>query len=35
MVLSTSGQEIRPPRGTVLTRSLDRAIDVRLPIDKS
>jgi hypothetical protein len=31
-VLSTPGQEIRLPRGTVLTLPLDRAIDVRVPI---
>jgi hypothetical protein len=35
VVLSTPGQEIRLPRGTVLTLPLDRAIDVRVPIDKS
>lgn len=35
VVLSTPGEEIRLPRGTVLTLPLDQAIDVRVPIDKS
>ena len=35
VVLSTSGQEIRLPRGTVLSLPLDRAVDVRVPIAKS
>jgi hypothetical protein len=35
VVLSTSGDEIRLPRGTVLSLRLDRAVDVRVPIDRS
>ena len=32
VVLSTSGEEIRMPRGTVLSLRLDQAVDVRVPI---
>jgi hypothetical protein len=35
VVLSTAGEEIRLPRGAVLTLPLDQAIDVRVPIDQS
>jgi hypothetical protein len=34
VVLSTSGEEVRMPRGTILTLPLDQAIDVRVPIEK-
>jgi hypothetical protein len=34
VVLSTAGEEIRMPRGTVLTLPLDRAIEVRVPIER-
>jgi hypothetical protein len=35
VVLSTHGEEIRLPRGTVLSLPLDRAVDVRVPIKKA
>jgi len=35
VVLTTHGQEIRLPRGTVLSLPLDRAVDVRVPIRKA
>jgi hypothetical protein len=35
VVLSTSGDEIRLPRGAMLTLPLGRAIDVRVPISRS
>ncbi len=35
VVLSTRGPQIRLPRGTVLSLPLDRAVDVRVPINKS
>lgn len=35
VVLSTAGEEVRMPRGTVLTVPLDQGIDVRVPIEKS
>jgi len=34
VVLSTAGEEVRMPRGTMLTLPLDQAIDVRVPIGK-
>ena len=34
VVLSTSGQEIRLPVGTIVTLALVQAIDVRVPIDR-
>ena len=35
VLLSTSGPQIRLPRGTVLSLRLDRAVDVRVPIIRS
>jgi hypothetical protein len=35
VVLSTAGQEIRLPRGSVLSLPLSHAVDVRVPINKS
>jgi len=35
VVLSTTGEEIRLPRGTELSLPLDRAVDVRVPIAQS
>ncbi len=35
VVLSTSGQEVHLPRGTVLSLPLTQAVDVRVPIKKS
>jgi len=35
VVLVTPGDEIRLPVGTVLALRLDRALDVRVPIDRS
>jgi len=35
VVLSTSGPEIRWPVGTALSIALDKAIDVRVPIERS
>jgi len=35
VVLTTTGPEIRLPRGTALSLPLDRAVDVRVPIKKS
>jgi hypothetical protein len=32
VVLSTSGEEIRLPRGTVLSLPLDHAVDVPVPL---
>ena len=34
VVLSTTGEEVRLPRGAVLTLPLDQPIDVRVPIDR-
>jgi len=34
VVLSTAGEEVRMPRGTILTLPLDQSIDVRVPIEK-
>ena len=35
VVLSTSGEEIRLPRGSALSLPLDQAVDVRVPISQS
>jgi hypothetical protein len=35
VVLSTPGQQIRLPRGTVLSLPLEQAVDVRVPVRKS
>jgi hypothetical protein len=35
VVLSTSGEEIRLPRGSALSLPLDQAVDVRVPINQS
>jgi hypothetical protein len=35
VVLTTHGDEIRLPVGTVLALPLDQALDVRVPIDRS
>ena len=34
VVLATAGDEIRLPRGTALSLPLERAVDVRVPIDR-